>query len=171
MLVPIKEELLVKIAETIGGEDARKIVEALREMGSATDDQLSLKTGVRLNLVRKILYRLYSHSLVTYDRSRDGKTGWYIFHWRLQPEQVEGFIQTQKRRFLEKLCTRLEFEKSHSFYYCPFCSVRITFEEAMEIMFRCPKCGRSLGFFDNQPIIEFLERKIEELREELGMKQ
>jgi transcription initiation factor IIE alpha subunit len=75
-------------------------------------------------LVRKALYRLYDHSIVALRRTRDKETGWFIFNWRLQPDQLEGFILNQKCRVLEKLETRLEYEKSHEFYsyQTPGCS-------------------------------------------------
>ena len=102
-------------------------------------------------------------------RSRDEETGWFVFNWRLQPDQVEGFILSQKRRVLEKLETRLEYEKNHDFYNCytPGCR-RIPFEEAMELVFRCPTCNKLLMHFDNDRFIEALTKKIEQLREELS---
>ena len=110
----VDDETIMKIAEVVGGEDAVRIIEVLKDSKETTDDVISQKTEIRLNTVRKILYRLYDHSLVGLRRSRDPNTGWFVFHWRLQPDQIEGFILNQKLRVLEKLETRLEYEKSHS---------------------------------------------------------
>ncbi|RLI04920.1 transcription factor, partial [Candidatus Bathyarchaeota archaeon] len=99
---------------------------------------------------------------------QDKKTGWLIFYWRIQEDQLKSVIRAQKRRILEKLQVRLEFEKEHDFFYCNdnHCG-RYTFEEAMENIFRCPKCGGPLQHFDNSKTIEMLEKKIKELKEEL----
>lgn len=169
MLSFIDEETLLKVAEVMGSEDAVKIMETLKDTGEITDDEIANKTGIRLNFVRKILYKLYDHSLVSLRRSRDENTGWFIFHWKLQPDQLEGFILNQKRHVLEKLQTRLNYEKNHDFYYCgtPGDS-RVTFEEAMELVFRCPTCNKPLMHFDNSQIIEVLGKKVEQLRKELG---
>ncbi|NIO37991.1 transcription factor, partial [Candidatus Bathyarchaeota archaeon] len=110
MLVYINDSALVKVAEALGEEEAVKIIEILKHSSETTDDQIANKTEIRLNSVRKILYRLYDHSLVSLRRTRDPKTGWFIFHWKLQPDQLEGFILSQKRRVLEKLSLRLEYE-------------------------------------------------------------
>ncbi len=165
----IENNTLYKIAEVIGGKEAVKIVEVLSQVDETTDEEIVAKTEINLNNVRKILYKLYDHSLVALRRTRDKETGWFIFHWRLQPDQWEGFILNQKRRILDKLQARLEYERNHDFYYCftPTCR-RVTFEEAMELVFQCPTCNKPLMHFNNEKIIDFLTRKINELRKELG---
>jgi len=166
----IDDETLIKIAEFFGDEDAVKIMGILKGVDEITDDEIATKTGIRLNFIRKILYKFYDHSLVGLRRSRDQNTGWFVFHWRLQPDQLEGFILNQKRRILEKLETRLLYEKNHDFYYCstPECE-RIPFEEAMELVFKCPTCNKSLMHYDNGQLIETLNKRIEQLRKELSV--
>lgn len=168
MLSFVDDETLMKVAGLLG-EETVKIIEVLKGVDETKDDEIASKTGIRLNSVRKILYNLYDHSIVALRRSRDKETGWFIFHWRLQPDQVEGFILNHKRRILEKLETRLQYEKNHDFYYChtPGCR-RIPFEEAMELMFRCPTCNKPLMHFDNDQIVKALAKKVEQLRKELS---
>jgi len=165
----IDDQTLLKIAEALGDEEAVKVIDILKNSGEVTDDEIANKTGIRLNSVRKILYKLYDHSLVAMRRTRDENTGWFIFHWKLQPDQLEGFIINQKKRVLEKLKARLEYEKKHDFYYCftPGCK-KVPFEEAMELVFKCPKCGKPLAHYDNSKLIQVLTKKIEQLRKELS---
>ena len=165
----IDEHVLVKIAEALGDEEAVKVIDILKNSGEVTDDEIANKTGIRLNSVRKILYKLYDHSLVAMRQTRDQNTGWFIFHWRLQPDQFEGFIINQKKRVLEKLKIRLEYEKSHDFYCCfsPGCK-KVPFETAMELVFKCPRCGKPLMHYDNSKLVKVLEKKVEELSKELG---
>ena len=165
----VDDETLTKVAEVFGSEEAVKIIDTLKGVNEITDDQIASQTGIRLNSVRKILYKLYDRSLVALRRSRDENTGWFVFHWRLQPDQLEGFILNQKRRVLEKLQVRLEYEKSHDFYYCFTLGCRrFPFEEAVEIVFRCSTCNKPMMHFDNGRLIETLNKKILELRKELG---
>lgn len=162
-------EALLKLVEVIGGEEAVKIVDVLSKVNETTDEEIVAKTEIKLNTVRRILYKLYDRSLIGLRRTRDKETGWFLFHWRLQPDQLEGFVTNQKRKILEKLEARLEYEKSHDFYYCftPGCK-RVPFEEAIELVFQCPVCGKPLMHFDNSKIIRFLTKKIEHLRKELS---
>jgi transcription initiation factor TFIIE subunit alpha len=151
------------------GEDAVRVAEVLESVAEITDIQITDQTEIRLNTVRKTLYRLYDHSLVGLRRNRDKETGWFVFHWRLQPDQLEGFIFNQKRRVLEKLETRLRYEKSHEFYTCrtPGCK-RFPFEEAFELLFKCPACDKPMSHVTNNKIIETLTQKVEQIRRELG---
>jgi transcription initiation factor TFIIE subunit alpha len=169
MLSTIDDATLTKVATALGEEEAVQLIEQLKGAGETTDDEIANKTGIRLNIVRKILYKLYDHSLVGLRRTRDPKTGWFIFHWKLQPDQLEGFILSQKRRVLEKLNVRLEYEKTHDFYYCNTqgCK-RIPFEEAVELVFNCSICGKSLSHCGNENFVQRLSDKVEQLRKELG---
>jgi transcription initiation factor TFIIE subunit alpha len=169
MLSNIDDATLLKLAGALGEEEAAKLIEILKNSEEITDEEIANKTGIRLNSVRKILYKLYDHSLVGLRRTRDPKTGWFIFHWRLQPDQLEGFILSQKRRVLEKLDVRLEYEKNHDFYYCytPGCK-RVPFEEAVELVFLCPSCGKPLMHYDNDKILGALSKRVGQLRKELG---
>jgi transcription initiation factor TFIIE subunit alpha len=169
MLSTIDDATLTKVATAMGEEEAVQLVEHLKNAGETTDDEIANKTGIRLNLVRKILYKLYDHSLVSLRRTRDPKTGWFIFHWKLQADQLEGFILSQKRRVFDKLNVRLEYEKNHDFYYCstPGC-VRVPFEEAVELVFQCSICGKPMSHCGNEYLVEKLSEKVEQLRQELS---
>ena len=169
MLSTIDDTTLMRVAEALGEEDATKLIGILKDSDEITDDEIANKTGIRINSIRKILYKLYDHSLVSLRRTRDQKTGWFIFHWRLQPDQLEGFILSQKRRVLEKLNIRLEYEKNHDFYYCNTAGCRkIPFEDSVELVFRCPTCGKPLAHYDNGKIVQALTKRVEQLRKELG---
>jgi transcription initiation factor TFIIE subunit alpha len=160
----VDDETLKKVA-ALFGEDAVRVVEVLNGVHEITDNEIVDRTQIRLNTVRKMLYRLYDHSLVAIRQSRDKETGWFIFNWRLQPDQLEGFILNQKRRVLEKLETRLEYEKSHEFYACqtPSCK-RFPFAEAFELLFKCPVCNKPMMHINNDLIVEILTRKIEQIK-------
>jgi len=163
----VDDETLMKVA-ALFGEDAVRVVEVLKEVREITDNEIADKTQVRLNLVRKALYRLYDHSLVALRLSRDKETGWFIFNWRLQPDQLGGFILTQKRRVLEKLEIRLEYEKSHEFYSCQTLGCkRLPFEEAFELLFKCPVCNKPMIHINNDRIVKILTRKTEQIKVEM----
>ncbi|MDR2202861.1 MAG: transcription factor [Nitrososphaerota archaeon] len=169
MLSTIDDATLMKVASALGEDEAIRLIEHLKSIDETTDDEIANKTAIRLNNVRKILYKLYDHSLVSLRRTRDPKTGWFIFHWKLQPDQLEGFILSQKRRVLEKLCVRLEYEKNHDFYFCNSADCkRIPFEEAVEQVFHCNTCDKPLAHCENEHMINKLAEKVEILRKELG---
>jgi len=163
------DDELMKVASLLGEEDAVRIVKSLAKLKEATDDAIANDSGVRLNIVRKVLYKLYDKTLVSCTRIRDEKTGWYIFYWKLQPEQLDAFVRSRKRRTLDKLRPRLEYEKSHSFFLCSKCGdVRLPFEDAIESAFRCPKCGGQFVQSDNSKIATELSKIIQKLETEIA---
>ncbi len=147
------------------GEDAARTVEVLKGVNEIVDIEIADKTQIQLKMVRKALYTLYDHSLVALRQSRDKQTGWFIFKWRLQLDQWEGFIRNQKRRVLEKLETRLEYEKSNEFYNCqtPGCP-RHPFAKAFELLFKCPVCSKPMSHSNNDLIIKALAKKIDQIK-------
>ena len=164
----VNHETLVKVANMLGGEEGEKIVKILSQVDEITDEGIVGKTDIKLNIVRKNLYKLYDHSIVGLRRTRDKNTGWFIFHWRLQLDQLDGFLTNQKRHILENLEIRLNYEKNHDFYFCNTIGCnKLPFEEATEYIFRCPKCDKRLMHFDNTKIVEFLKYKVEQLKREL----
>ncbi|MFQ5998903.1 MAG: transcription factor [Candidatus Bathyarchaeia archaeon] len=163
----VEDDFLLTAVSKIDKE-AVKIVKELTDRGKATEDELARATGLKINEIRKILFKLNSFSLAFSDTVQDKKTGWMIFYWRIQSDQIEGVIRTQKKRILEKLKARQENEKSHDFYWCrnDNCARR-AFEDAMETLFKCPTCGKRLDHFDNAKVLEIVGTRVDMLKKEL----
>ena len=165
----VLDEELIKVTNLFGGEEAITVVKSLRKLGEGTDETITNDCAVRLNTVRKVLYKLYDHGLVSCTRVRDEKTGWFIFYWRLQPDQLDAFIRSRKKRTLDKLKQRLDYERNHTFFVCKTdTEIRVTFEEGMESSFKCGKCGNQLESIENAQEVTILENKIERLEAELS---
>jgi transcription initiation factor TFIIE subunit alpha len=160
--------LLESVVREIGGDDAIKVAALLDPKEETTDEAIASGAEMKLNAVRKVLYRLYDARLAEFRRIRDKTTGWFIYFWKLKPQRVEELVINRKKTVYRKLKARLDYEKKFHFFrcdqdYCP----RYTFDEAMENNFRCPECNGELRAFDNSEIIERLSEKVDELRKSL----
>ncbi len=146
----ISEEALV-VADTIWS----------REL---TDEEISKITGFRINNVRSALYRLYDCRLAFYRRSRDPKTGWFVYHWRMDSDSRSKVLSNQRQKDLRVLRSRLEYEEQNIFFVCKAgnCS-RFTFEIAADNGFKCPNCGSMLEHHDNSGIVSNLRVRITRL--------
>ncbi|MHA1649319.1 MAG: transcription factor E [Candidatus Helarchaeota archaeon] len=164
-------QFLEIIKEIIGEEIVVDIVKELNSKPEITDEELANKFDVRLNDIRKILYKLYENNLASFRRLRDKNTGWYIFFWTLTPENITNLIRSKNKQVLGVLKARLEYEKSHIFYRCPNNCGACTFEDAMETGFKCVKCGAPLYNAPNSETISILEEKIELLNNTLENKE
>lgn len=155
-----------KILNRVAGDHGSEVIEVVLDKEETTDEEIANETGIRLNLVRKILYDLYDNRVVDYRRTRDDSTGWYSYHWHVEPEQALELISENKRALLDKLKDRLEHEKSTLFFTCGNDCPRLQFDEALEKNFECPSCGEEMTEFDNSGIIKSLEKQIEMLEQE-----
>jgi transcription initiation factor TFIIE subunit alpha len=163
-----REMLIKQVVIEFAGEDAFEVVTHLKEDEETTDEEIANNTGMRLNAVRKILYKLYDLHLASYRRTRDKQTGWFVYYWILEPERIHGLLRDKKTKVLEKLKQRLQFETGNTFYHCNNNGCpRHTFEEAMTNAFKCPNCNGQLVHVDNVQIINLLRKQIDILEKEI----
>jgi transcription initiation factor TFIIE subunit alpha len=164
----LKNKTVNSVIGDLDAEIDMSVVSLLKDDEEITDEYISQKTGLKLNLVRKILYKLYDNHIASYRRERDKNTGWYIYYWRLNPKKIYDVVNRRKMSVLKVLEDRLKYEREHQFYQCEKDeNVRLTFEEAMEALFKCPHCGGQLLFKDNSKLINVLSAKIEELKKSI----
>jgi transcription initiation factor TFIIE subunit alpha len=162
-------ESFVKISNLIGGEEYQRVAKALLSTQDATDEEIASATGMRINIIRKVLYDMFGKALITGIRVKDEKKGWFVYRWRAKSDQVDNFIDNQKKKILERLQKRLEYEESSEFYYCGNheCQ-RIKFDIAIESFFKCPTCKSNLAMVDNNEIKEALRYKIDQIMSEIA---
>jgi transcription initiation factor TFIIE subunit alpha len=162
-----QRQTLIEVVDDIAGEEVKQVTLVLLNADEeTTDEEISEKLDMRLNQVRKSLYKLYDLQLATFRRIRDKSTGWFVYFWTLHPERIDMFVEKKQQEVLEKLRTRLDYEESNMFFTCnnPECP-RVIFQEAMDQNFECGRCGGRLEAFDNEQLINVLKEKIVELEE------
>lgn len=162
-----QRQTLIEVVDDIAGEEVKQVTLVLLNADEeTTDEEISEKLDMRLNQVRKSLYKLYDLQLATFRRIRDKSTGWFVYFWTLHPERIDLFVEKKQKEVLDKLQVRLDYERSNMFFSCnnPECP-RITFQEAMDLNFTCEHCEGRLEAFDNEQIITVLQEKIKDLRE------
>ena len=150
------------------GEEAVQLIQILSEQEETTDDEIILKTGMKLNNLRKLLYKLFEQNLISYRRVRDKDAGWFKYYWRINRTGLIILLNGKKKKILIKLKDRLKYESANMFFICPTCEVRYTFEGAVETNFHCPTCVGKLESVNNQDIICVLKEKIEELERNIN---
>lgn len=162
------EDPFVRIASMIGGDEYLKVARSLLKAGDATDEEIASSTGLRINMVRRVLYDLFGKSLITGIRVKDDRKGWFVYRWRTRREEVESFIENQKKKITERLQQRLDYENASDFYHCKNedCP-RVTFEDALEGMFRCPSCGSVLNLRKNDRSKKAYSKKLDQIRKDM----
>ncbi|MBR5954724.1 MAG: transcription factor E [Methanobrevibacter sp.] len=153
---PLVKQLLTSIVED---ESNLPIVEALND-GVETDEEIANENGIKLNIVRKILYRLYDMGIASYKRSKDPDTQWFTYSWKFEKDEIINRIIKDSENYLAMLNEELEREENNMFFICPQGHVRLDFDEASDYDFLCPACGEELEFQDNAETIEQIKEDI-----------
>jgi transcription initiation factor TFIIE subunit alpha len=155
-------ELIESKSKDITDEDITENIKD-RISGTNIDFEPNDPEILKLNTVRKTLYKLYSEKLAQFRRIRDKSTGWFIYYWWHEFDLLEEILLEKRKLIESKLRDRLEFEENNYFFICMNCqetNIKYNFEEAFELNFRCPDCGGALEAQDNKGIIDFLKEKI-----------
>ena len=162
------EDPFVKISAMIGGDEYLKVARSLLKTQDSTNEDIASSTGLRINMVRKVLYDLFGKGLITGIRVKDDRKGWFVYKWRSRDDQVENFIEIQKKKVLDRLQQRLDYENASDFYHCGNhdCS-RVTFEDALDLFFKCPSCGKVLNLKKNDKIRKLFLKKIDIMKKDL----
>lgn len=161
-------DLFRLVVEEIAGKEGVDVAMVLVNADETTDEEIATKTDLKLNVVRRILYKLHDNHLASYRRIRDTNTGWFLYYWKIDPKKALALVNRKKRMVLNLLEQRLEHESNNDLYSCPNGdSSPVPFDEAMTLSFRCPVCNAQLEYVDNSRSIQFLRKQVEELRADL----
>jgi transcription initiation factor TFIIE subunit alpha len=166
MNMRVTNQLQQNIVTEVVGEDALPLVEFLKDKKNISEFIVAEKTKTEIHRVRNILYRMQRLNLATYKRKKDSKKGYYISYWTYNPKRIKDLVEDLKKKKLDQLHERLEKEEANmnSFFICPNTCVRIDFDHATELGFKCPECGSLLVQQDNSRTIEHLRERIKEIR-------
>ncbi len=162
------EYLVEEYIRRISGEEGFAIFRSCPEK-EFTDEEISVKTGIDLNSVRRVLFLLYEAGLAEYRREKDEDSGWLTYYWKINTEKANEIIKKELERTRENFMAKIEYERENMFYYCENGCGKFVFEAAMSYNFSCPECGRPLQFADNTRLLEFLENEIRRIEDILSL--
>jgi len=148
------QEILTNI--TNDDENSFSIIKCMLE-GKTTDEEISEYTEIRLNIVRRVLYKLYDAGIASYKRSKDPETQWYTYNWKFEEKKVFEILDQKYEKNSRELSEALVYEEENMFFVCKINGHRYNFEEASENNFTCGECGAPLEYQDNSTIISELK--------------
>jgi transcription initiation factor TFIIE subunit alpha len=162
---------LLDITYEIVGDEAAQVVEFLYSNPGASEFDISEGIGLAISKIRSVLYELKAKNLIDYDRKKDKEKGWYLYYWRVLPNNFETVYLNEKKNKLEQFEERLEAEESITYYICPNFCKRLAFDEALENNFTCPICGSLMNEENKSRKLQILKRNIEEHKEIVGQEK
>lgn len=151
---------LKHLVEKIANSNAIEIVEILYGKKDVNEFLIAKKMNITINQVRNILYKLSAEGLVSFNRKKDKRKGWYIYFWTLNTKKclikTKFYILEELKELQEKLNSR----ETKRFYICKGCNIELTEEKALEHDFSCEECAELYELADNSSIIRDLKNKI-----------
>jgi len=148
------QEILTNI--TNDEENSFPIIKCMLD-GKTTDEEIAEVAEIRLNIVRRVLYKLYDAGIASYKRSKDPETQWYTYNWTFEEKKVFEILDEKYEKISKELNDSLEYEEGNMFFICKNNEHRYNFEEASENNFTCGECGSPLEYQDNSVIIDELK--------------
>jgi transcription initiation factor TFIIE subunit alpha len=164
----LTQKKIEEITLSIIGQEGKPLIEKLYGQENISEFILADKTKMDIKLVRKLLYLLYNHNLVGFNRKKDKEKGWYVYYWTLLPESIRFIYFKKKKESLIKLKSRLEEEEKELFFVCPNDCVRLNFDQAMDFEFHCPECGELFSQDTSEDKIAKIKNKIKEIETEVA---
>lgn len=135
--------------------------------GGISDDDLESLTGYKQSDIRRILRLLGEKRIIVSRKGRHPKKDATRYFWRVDSDTINVSLLNLKKKVLEKLAIKEAYENSNTFYACPSCGDKYSFDEAFINDFKCPRCGVVLDEMTNDRALARVRTAIESLREEI----
>jgi transcription initiation factor TFIIE subunit alpha len=162
-----KDKATLAYLEKLVGPQGLEMVLRLSK-NELTDQQIAEETDSELNIVRRTLSTLYEHRLAFYTLQRDKETGWMLYRWRVDFEDIEHHLADDAQKLVSKLEKWLDGEQNTVYYTCDNHCSRYTFDmasgSACGYEFVCPVCKQSLYHDDTSKLTDTMQGKISELK-------
>ncbi len=162
-----KDKANLAYIEKLVGPQGLEMIKRLSTNG-LTDQQIAQETDSNVNIVRRTLSTLYEHRLASYTIERDKETGWMLYHWHVDFEDVERRLADDAHKLISTLEKWLDGELNTIYYTCDNHCGRYTFDmasgSACGYEFVCPVCKQPLYHDDTSTLIGTMQGKINELK-------
>jgi len=149
------------------GEDVVPLVKFLKNKKDVSEFKLASSLKTDINSTRNKLYRLSSANLVSSIKRKDKHKGWYVYYWTLKPNRVKDLATKYQKQQLITWGNKLKKEQENDYFICSGMCLRVDFEKASELGFKCPECGSLLEKHDNKAYVANIEKRIDELKKEV----
>jgi len=165
---------VLKILQELGivlEGDAEQVFEILEKKDLVNENYVADKLGIRINDVRKALYKLGSYGFVTYTKEKDEeKKWWYVYNWQLDRAKIHYKYVQHLRLILRDKENQLMDEQRYAFQ-CRKCKRKYEYEDALTQGFLCRDCSGVVKEVTNSRVISQLAKDIKELLDVVSIEE
>lgn len=160
-------KLLKSVIEELVGKQSVEIIDLLAGKKDVNEFIIAKNLNLTINQTRNILYKLSDFGLVSFNRKKDKKKGWYIYFWTLNSFQALDLLEENLIKKMNVLEGNLKNRRQGRHYVCNTCSIEVNEETALLNGFICPECEEVYQLSDDSAVIQDLEKKIFKLKKEI----
>jgi len=91
-----KKKLIEYVVKELVGDEALPFVFYLRGKKNISEFIIAEELDEEIHRTRNILYRLFEHNVVTFNRKKDKIKGWYICYWDFNEKVIPYLAQKIK---------------------------------------------------------------------------
>ncbi|ALU11591.1 transcription factor [Ignicoccus islandicus DSM 13165] len=158
---------LLKFIEKLAGKEGVMVFKELMKYDGVTEEQIADDLGMKVNDVRKVLYKFEEYGLVKSYKEKEDENNQIYYLWRIERDTLNQSLLLLKKEVLKKLEEKLEDEENEVYFYCPKDFTRLRYSEAMLYDFTCPKCGTPLEMDEDNLSKVILKKYVNKLKEEI----
>lgn len=162
------KKILGELVESITGKVGRDLLNMLLLKSNINEFLIAKKLNLTINQTRNILYKLSDNRIVSFNRKKDKKKGWYTYFWTLDIIKALEFTESRTGESVRNLISQKKNRESKRFYHCSICNLEVSEETALINNFTCVECGTVYELKENKELIEDLDIKISSLNSELA---
>jgi len=158
---------LKNVVGEIVGKQETEIVNLLEGKKDVNEFLIAKKLKLTINQTRNILYKMSDNGLVSFNRKKDKRKGWYIYFWTLDVNRALEILEKKISEEIKQLELQLKNRKTKRFYFCQTCNVEVSEESALLNNFVCQECGQVYKLSEGDAVVKDLEAKINRLQKRL----
>ena len=163
------QELLKILEDFIKDKFNEETIKVFRQLWGKTNvSEFDIAENLKLsiNYIRKLLYGLHAHNLVSSTRKKDRQKGWYIYYWTFNLKHAAGVILEEKKERIMQLEKQLS-KGGEEYYKCNDGHVEFNALKALEHGFKCPECEQLLVRGESEHDKEGINAEVERIKKEI----
>jgi len=160
-------DLLGNLVESLTGKMGRDILSILLDGPNINEFIIAKKLNLTINQTRNILYKLSDNGIVSFNRKKDKKKGWYTYFWTIDILKTLEFSENRILESIRNLHSQKRNRESKRFYICKTCGIEVSEETALLNNFTCTECGNVYEAQDSTDLLEDIDSKTSKFENEL----
>jgi transcription factor E len=160
-------QLLGSLVESLTGKVGRDIINMLLEKSNLNEFLIAKKLNLTINQTRNILYKLSDNRIVSFNRKKDRKKGWYTYFWTLDVPRTLEYAQGKILENIKNLSSQKKNRENRRFYICKICNIEVSEETALINSFTCTECGTVYELNENKELIVDIDSRLVKYNDEL----